>query len=396
MVNLAYVVSHPIQYQAPLLRFIANQQDINLTVFFLSNISVKSYKDSGFREEIKWDTPLLDGYNYEFLPAISPRDRLSFWQPINRGLAKRLKAGGFEVLWVHGYGHLSCIQAIIAAHRLGIKVLMRGESNLISAPRGTPKHLFKNSFVKQLFTLCDGFLYVGSLNREYYRYYNTPEDKLFSMPYAVDNAFFQERVAEAKSTRESFRSLLGLQPGRPIILYASKLVARKHPMDLLQAYIQLSPDGIQEPKPYLLYVGNGEERERLEERARATGWGSICFLGFQNQTKLPAFFDLCDVFVLPSVYEPWGLIVNEVMNAGKPIIVSDQVGCAPDLVKNGENGFVFPARDISALAKALSAILRYPKKAEEMGKMSFERINRWGFLEDLNGLKHAVDKVMAG
>lgn len=394
MVNLAYVVSHPIQYQAPLLRFIASQQDINLTVFFLSDISLKSYKDRGFGEDIKWDVPLLDGYNYEFLPAISSRNRLSFWQPINYGLARRLRVGKFNALWVHGYGHLSCIQAIITAYRLGIKVLMRGESNLISAPRSSLKHLLKDSFIKQLFAICDGFLCIGSLNREYYRHYGIPEDRLFSMPYAVDNTFFQERAVEARSKRESFRSSLGLQPGRPIILYASKLMVRKHPMDLLEAYIQLSPDGIQEPKPYLLYVGNGEEREHLEARAAATSWNSIHFLGFQNQTKLPAFFDLCDVFVLPSTYEPWGLIVNEVMNAGKPIIVSDQVGCATDLVRNGENGFVFPVRDILSLAKALDTILRNPEKAKWMGKMSLERISKWGFSEDLKGIEQAPGMVI--
>lgn len=394
MIKLAYIVSHPIQYQAPLLRLIAERQNIDLTVFFLSNISVRDYKDQGFGEKIKWDIPLLDGYRYKFLPSIGSKDRLSFCQPHSYGLTGCLKAGKFDVLWVHGYGHYSCVQAIGVAKRLGIKVLLRGESNLISAPRGALKRLVKDTFIRKLFAMCDGFLSIGSLNRKYYRYYGVSEERLFSMPYAVDNAFFQQRVARVRATRGSFRSSLGLQSGRPVILYASKLMARKHPMDLLEAYIQLSPDGSQEPEPYLLYVGNGEERERLEVRAKGTGWSSIHFLGFQNQTKLPAFFDLCDVFVLPSVFEPWGLIVNEVMNAGKPVIVSDQVGCAPDLVKDGVNGYIVPPRDISALSKALHVVIESPERAKRMGEMSLKQINQWGFEEDLKGIECAIEAVI--
>ena len=144
------------------------------------------------------------------------------------------------------------------------------------------------------------------------------------MPYAVDNEFFRRKAEEAAGRREVFRESIGLDPGRPVILYASKFMARKHPMDLLEAYISLSPDGLREPDPYLLFVGNGEERNKLEKRAIATGWNSIRFMGFRNQSELPAFYDLCDLFVLPSTHEPWGLVINEVMNV-KPVIVTAQV-----------------------------------------------------------------------
>jgi hypothetical protein len=102
-IRLAYLVTHPIQYQAPLLRRIAEDRDIDLTVFYGSDISTKGYRDAGFDRVIKWDVPLLNGYRYEFLPAVGRTDRLSFWRPFNYGLAKRLKAGRFDVLWVHGY-----------------------------------------------------------------------------------------------------------------------------------------------------------------------------------------------------------------------------------------------------------------------------------------------------
>ncbi len=394
MVRLAYLVSHPIQYQAPLLREVAGERSIDLTVFFQSDISVRSFRDAGFGETISWDVSLLEGYRHEFLPALGGTDRLSAIRPLSVGLKKRLIEGRFDALWVHGYASQCVVRAVYAARRRGMPVLMRGESNAISAPRSSGKERLKRFFLGRLFGACDALLYVGTLNRDYYRSYGVPDEKLFPMPYAVDNAFFRRRASEAAEMRESFRASLGLAPGRPVILYASKLSARKHPMDLLEAYIRLSPDGAREPAPYLLFVGNGEERRRLEERLKATGWSSIRLLGFRNQTELPAFYDLCDVFILPSVHEPWGLVINEAMNAGKPVIVSDQVGCGPDLVRDGKNGFVFPARDVEALSHALKAVTEDRARAQAMGEKSREIVERWGFREDIAGLRAALEQVV--
>lgn len=390
MVKLAVLTSHPIQYQAPLFREIAQQPDIDLKVFFLSDVSIKEYKDKGFGRTIKWDVPLLEGYNHEFLPACGSRDKISFFRPFNHGLGKRLKEENFDALWVHGYANQNCIRAIITANKLGVKIFNRGESNLNSGTKHPLKLFIKNIFLKWLFKKCDGFLSIGSLNKAYYRHYGVSEGKIFDAPYSVDNRFFQKLTESFRNDRESFRSSLGLQPDRPVILFAGKLMARKHPMDLLEAYIRLSNTGNEEPRPYLLLIGDGEEMDRLKKRAKQTGWNSIKFLGFQNQSKIPAFFDLCDVFVLPSTWEPWGLVVNEVMNAGKPVIVSDQVGCAPDLVKDGENGFIFPARDIGALKKALENTLTNPEKIAQMGSYSLKKINSWGFEEDIKGLRKAL------
>ena len=176
--------------------------------------------------------------------------------------------------------------------------------------------------------------------------------------------------------------------------YASKFQQRKRAGDLLEAYLRLSPDGRQEPAPYLLFVGDGEERSALEQRARETGWESIRFLGFKNQTDLPPLFDLCDVFVLPSAAEQWGLIVNEVMNAAKPIIVTDEVGAAPDLVRDGENGYVVPVGDIGVLAKRLQDVVGDPGTARRMGERSLEIIQGWGFKEDVAGLRQALEATV--
>lgn len=391
--RLAYLVSHPIQYQAPMLRHIAAHPRIDLTVFFLSDHSVRQFEDPGFGVPVRWDVPLLDGYRHVFLPALGGKNRLSFWRPFVYGLRRQLKAEQFDALWLHGYAHQANLWALAVAKRLGIKVLLRGESHLKSQSASSTMLFVKNLVLPRLFKSVDAFLAIGSLNRDYYLHYGVSKDRIFAMPYAVDNAFFQKKIDEARPNREALRSDLDLQPGRPIILYVSKFKRRKRAGDLLEAYIRLSPDGVHEPKPYLLFVGDGEERFALERRVKQLGWNSVRFLGFKNQTELPQYYDLCDVFVLPSENEPWGLVVNEVMNAGKPVIVSDQVGAGADLVKDGETGFVVPVGDVARLADCLRRLTSDPELAWKMGNQSQKRISEWGFEADLQGLLEALVKM---
>lgn len=392
--RLAYLVSHPIQYQAPLLRLISAEPDIDLTVFYCSDLSVREYHDEGFGQAVQWDVPLLEGYRHEFLPAIGLTDRLSFWRPLNHGLARRLDKGNFDALWIHGWGYWSHLQAVSSAKKRGIKVLMRGESGLHLKTQGRWRQALKQKLMRYLVANVDAFLAIGEHNRKYYLHHGVAPGRLFPVPYCVDNAFFQEMAAGARATREQSRASLGLAPGRPVILYASKMTERKRPGDLLDAYLRLSPDGLREPHPYLLFAGDGELRPELESRATQVGWGSIRFLGFKNQTELPRYYDLCDVFVLPSLQEPWGLVINEVMNAARAVIVSDEVGCGPDLVRPGENGYVFKAGDINDLRNALAAALENSEKTSAMGQKSLEIISRWGFREDIAGLRQTLAAVV--
>lgn len=394
-IKLAYLVSHPIQYQAPLLRRIAQEKDIDLTVFFCSDMSVREFFDQAFGTVIKWDVPLLEGYRHEFLPAFGGRGCVSFWRPLNFGLAWRLWKGNFDVLWIHGYHRWINWVAIALARALGIKTFIRDEA-WTPVPAHKWKHHAKRLFFLVLGKGCDGFLSIGTLNRQYYQRYSINDAKIFSVPYAVDNGFFQRQTVEARPGCGTFRASLLLEAGRLVILFVGKLNAVKRPEDLLEAYIRLSPNGSSEPPPYLLFAGDGELRHELERRVAGLGWRSVKFLGFQSQRTLPALYSLCDVFVLPSSYEPWGLVVNEAMNAGKPVIVSDQVGCRLDLIREGENGLVFRAGDVQGLSVALRKVLGAPSERRRMGERSLEIINQFGFAEDLQGLRCAFGKVVPG
>jgi glycosyltransferase involved in cell wall biosynthesis len=396
--RLAYLVSHPIQYQAPLLRRIAREPDIDLTVFFGSDFSVKGYKDKGFGSiGVKWDVPLLDGYRHEFLPVLRDKAINSPTSPMNYGIASRLKGvtgkPAFDALWVHGYASVNTLHGMTAARALGIPVLLRAESWLGDRERTGAKLVAKQLFFRALGQMIDGVLSIGSLNAAYWRYYLGDEFPLFPMPYAVDNEYFQKRSHEAIAHREELRAELALSSSRPVILFASKLRKRKRAIDLLEAYTRLSPGLGAEPEPYLVIVGDGEERTSLEQRARETGFKSIRFCGFRNQSELPRFFDLATVFVLPSQHEPWGLIVNEAMNAGRAVIVSDEVGCQRDLITDGVEGTVFPAGNVEALTDALRRTLATPETAPSMGRRALERIQGWSFEEDVCGLRLALAAV---
>ncbi len=391
--RVAYLVSHPIQYQAPMLRYLASKSDIDLTVFFQSDFSLKAYRDPGFGQNVQWDVSLLDGYKSLLLPAIGGHGTQSFFRPFNTDLTKNISRSNFDALWIHGYAHTTTLRALFIAKSRDIPVLIRAESQSSSAVRSPRTARIKETFLRMLFRQSDAFLAIGSRNRDYYRQYGVSPDRIFLMPYAVDNAFFQSKVNEERKREEEFKNKLGLTVGRPVILYASKFIARKRAGDLLEAYIRMFSKSGQEPRPYLLFIGDGEERQIVEERARQTGWDSIRFLGFKNQTELPAYFNLCDVFVLPSEKEPWGLIVNEVMNASKPVIVSNGVGSSDDLVQDGINGFIYPVGNIDALADRLHRVLSTPAFRLKMGEHSRQIIDQWGFKEDYLGLQQALNFV---
>jgi glycosyltransferase involved in cell wall biosynthesis len=392
--RLAYFVSHPIQYQAPLLRRIAREPDIDLEVFFSSDHTVRGYVDEGFGVKVEWDVPLLEGYGSSFLPRWREAGKEpGFWRPLNHGIFERLQGGRFDAVWSHGYSNANSLRVIASAATVGIPVLLRAESTLHDRERGWPKLVAKKGFFRMLRPQVSAVLAIGEANARYWRHYLGEEMPIFRMPYAVDNEFFQKRAAEVAGGRVALRAELGLAPGRPVILFASKLQERKCCADLVAAHRLL-----REPRPYLLIVGDGEERQRLDQQAAGDpdGHAQIKFLGFRNQTELPRYFDLCDVFVLPSRHEPWGLVVNEAMNAGRAVVVSDDVGCQEDLVREGETGAVFPVGNVAALAAAIERVLATPETAARMGTAGRAHIGRFSFEQDLAGLRQALASCVSG
>ncbi|HEX2887129.1 glycosyltransferase family 4 protein [Vineibacter terrae] len=394
--RVAFMVTHPIQYQAPLLRLINADPDIHLKAYFASDFSARHFVDPEFGRSIEWDVPLLDGYEHEVLPVLPglryPDDaHFDTWRPFSVGLRQRLRAGRFDALWVHGYARVPHLWAMVAARSAGVRVLLRDETSALGRSPSRSRRGAKQALFTLIDRLVDAYLTIGTMNEQHLRELGVDARKFFRVGYAVDNAWFQARAAAAGSHRTTLRAELGLPADRPIMLYAAKLIDRKAPLDLVQAFGRAMTSVAAERRPVLLMAGDGDLKPQVEAAVATLELSdSIRLLGFQSQQRLAALYDLCDVFVLPSAHETWGLVVNEVMNAGKPVIASDRVGAARDLVQEGVNGFIYPFGDTEALAARLRDATTDRTRLTAMGIESRRIIDGWGFAQNLASLKAAL------
>ncbi len=394
--KLAYFASHPIQYQAPMLRRLQQEENLDVTAFFFSDKSVGGYWDPGFGRMVEWDVPLLGGYKHEFLPQLLKEKPNSgiFFRPLNGGIIRVLREQKFDLVWMHGYATLNSLVVMAAAKWFGAKVLLNADSSSLVNQNSQMKEAAKRIYMGLVRSLVDCTFVAGHSNQAYWRRYFGDRMIYQPFPYSVDNAYFRERVARVNVAE--VKSRLGIVEGIPVILYASKLQKRKRCMDLVLAYKELLGRTRDREPPYLLIAGDGEERQSLEQVVQESGLARVQFLGFQNQSQLPELFAVCDFFVLPSENEPWGLIVNEVMNAARPVVVTDQVGCQKDLVENGVNGHVYRVGDIAALSEILETLAGDAELRRRMGQASLRIVDEHSYEQGVAGLQAYIRSLQAG
>ena len=327
--RIVFLLTHPIQYLSPFFTYMAEVADdrIEFSVLYQSDCSVRGYKDKAMGCQINWDIDLLDGYSYQFLPCLGTREQLTYIKPFNYGLEKFLHQYSPDALVILGYNRPFHWAAMRTACQLGIDVYIRDDSNLISKKRSKLNVAAKKAFFRIIDRYITGYLAVGKLNYDYYLYHGIAKNKLHTISWAVNNVFF--RVQRENRVYE-LRQELGISDTSPVILYVGKLLRAKGVLELLDAFDILSET--ESSHPYLILVGSGELFTEVQARSHKNT--HIIPVGFKNQTELVSYYALCDLFVFPSNHETWGLVVNEAMAAGKAVIVSNKVGCWPDLVKN--------------------------------------------------------------
>ena len=379
--RLAGLVSHPIQYQAPLFRCLAARPDIDFTAIFLSEHGVRPSFDPGFGRVIAYDVPLLDGYRHIVVPnrARHP-DTQRFLGAVNPGLVGVLRRNRFDALWVHGYAQASNWIGFAAAAATRVPFLIRGDSQLLARPAPHRRSL-RRVVLTALFRAASGLLYIGAQNRRFYECYGAPPDRLFFAPYGVDNAFFAERAqaARASGRREQLRAGIGAGRDDVVLLVVGKLMGFKRPLDVVRALARLNRRAI------AVFVGDGELRSAVEAELAATGVRGVV-TGFVNQSDLPEWYAAGDVAVLASDFEKWGLVVNEAMACGLPVVVSDLVGCAPDLVRDGESGAVFRARDPETLAAVLGPLVEESALRARLGDGARRLVVRYDIAAAADGI----------
>ncbi|NQT15302.1 MAG: glycosyltransferase family 4 protein [Planctomycetes bacterium] len=352
-IRLALVVSHPIQYYVPLYRRLAQRDDVHIKVFFTWHGGEAPSLDHGFKKEVQWDIPLTGGYEAEVVPntATTPGTH-HFFGLRNPSLVSRVLAWKPNAVHITGYAWLSHLQAMHALHRRGVPVLFRGDSHLLDESRQGLRWWGKRVLLRRVFTWPSAFLYVGQANKAYYEAFGVPPSRLHHCPHSIEVDRFAMPAAELERQAVVWRQELGIPEDRFVLLFAGKFEDKKQPVALMRAVERLANSNV-----LLVMVGDGELGDEVREIASRDP-DRFRVLPFQNQSRMPLVYRLGDVFVLPSAYgETWGLAVNEAMACGRPVLISDRVGCAADVVRPLQNGAVFRANDWSHFNVRLAELL---------------------------------------
>lgn len=427
--RLGILTSHPVQYHAPWFRALARVASVE--VFYAHRQTAEEQGRAGFGVAFDWDVDLLSGYAHRFLRNVARRPGVNHYNgcdtpeiaeiigaraaeregtPAGAGaddpaVAGRGTGGGrrFDAFLTMGWYLKAYWQGARVCRRAGIPVLVRCDSQL-QTPRPLLKRLVMEVWQRRRLREFNGFLSVGVRNREYLEHFGVPPERIFFVPHFVDTDWFAAKAAAARARRAEIRAGWGAGERHRVILFVGKFIRQKRPEDLLRAVKRMRDHGqnhgegpvgparSQVGDLVVVYVGSGElegelRRFAAREKLRAH------FAGFKNQSELPGCYAAADVLVLPSESETWGLVVNEAMACGIPAIVSDAVGCAPDLIEEGRTGFTFPVGDVAALAERLRTLARLRARGHDFGPALREKMERYSVQTAVRGTLEAVERL---
>lgn len=361
--RLTIVASHPVQYQTPLYRALARRLD--LTVLYAYRATPQDQANAGFGVAFDWDVDLTSGYDHVFLRNVSRAPAFKHFGGCETlGVGHELRRLTPDAVLLMGWHLKSYWQAICAARHAGIPRMVRGDSHL-ATPRSQTKMALKELVYPRFLRLFDAALYVGQRSRAYYEHYRYPAERLFFSPHCVDNAWFAGRATDAARAR--LRARLGLAPTTTALLFAGRLVAFKRPLDVIAAAALCRAKG---QDVAVIIAGEGELRGDLIEAA-ARAEVPLHMLGFCNQTEMPSAYAAADLLVLPSDgRETWGLVVNEALACGRPVVVSDACGCADDLAVDGQVSRTFAVANVEMLADCVLDMIAEPPNSDAILNLS--------------------------
>ena len=391
-VRLTVVLTHPIQYYAPWFRHIhAHAPEIALTVVYAAR-PTPAQQGVGFDRAFEWDVPLTTGYRSLVVRDAAPGERVdsdSFAGLDVAEIGEAIASTTPDAVVITGWYSKTLVRALAACRRLGIPTLYRGDSHLDSAPAGwrRPIWALKTWWLLRLF---DGYLSPGTRVDRYLRRFGAADDRIFRVPHGVDNEMFARTAApyQRPDARAAARREIGIDDRTFAVLFVGKLVDRKRPLDLVRAVARLGGRGA------LLVAGAGPLEAAVCAEASRLGV-DLRMLGFLNQTELGRAYAIADCLALPSDRtETWGLVVNEALAAGVPVVVSDAVGCAPDLARDGETGRRHPLGDVPALTDALDAIRRAQTAGHDFAPACRAAIAGSDFAAMTTGLVRAARSVI--
>ena len=381
--RLAIITTHPVQYYAPVFKLLAESPGMEVRVFYTWGEKAMEKFDPGFGQKVDWDIPLLHGYDFEWLsntasdPGSHHRNGI-----VNPGLIDQINPWQPNALMVYGWAYHSHLKAIRYYHGK-LPVYFRGDSTLLDVKPGI-RAVLRSIFLKWVYRHIDHAFYVGANNKTYFKKYGLKDGQLTFAPHAIDNGRFStNRHEEALSLRQK----LGITEDDILILFAGKFEDKKSPQLLIDAFLALN-----KPTTHLLLVGSGILEIPLKTKASINR--RIHFMDFQNQSLMPVVYQAADLFCLPSKGpgETWGLAVNEAMAAGAPVLASNKVGCAADLIAPEITGDIFDPENLSDITQKLGALLKDKSRLKALGANAESKIADWNFDKQVtaivNTLKH--------
>ena len=354
--RIVVIATHPIQYHVPWFRALAKVDGIDLLVLF-GILPDSQQQGTGFGTSFSWDIPLTDGYQWQVLENAAKSPSLcSFFGIDCPGLFGTINELEPDALIITGWQSKMLLQAILAATRLRIKMIVRGESN---AKKRRP--FYVRWLQRILLTRFNTFLAIGISNKQFYLNNGVRLQAIFDAPYFVDN----ERFLTTSLNAEGLAAAAPIPASEFCFIYCGKLIEKKNVLELLVGFAKLSQmtKGV-----HLLIIGDGQLRPQLEDFVLKERL-SVTFSGFINQTLMPTMYALGDCLLLGSDYdETWGLAVNEAMVCGLPAIVSDRVGCSDDLIIDGETGYCYAYGNTDELSEKMALMANDKIKAAAMGR----------------------------
>ncbi|GAC1628282.1 MAG: hypothetical protein NVS9B13_25920 [Candidatus Acidiferrum sp.] len=382
--------AHPVQYMAPIFRHLAAHPQVDLHVAYCTLRGAEAGYDPEFGVTVQWDVPLLEGYSWTHVPNRGSGDE-SFFGLRNPGLWKLIRQGKFDAVFCFtGYIRASFWMAWLAAKLSRTAFIFGTDTHTLIARDGRKwKATVKRVVWPMLFRLADHVVVPSSGTLDLMRSFGISDDHVSLTPNCVDNDWWITQSSQVH--RDSVRNSWGANPATMVVLFCAKLQRWKRPLDLLRAFAKADlPDAL------LVFAGEGPSRKELEAEAVSHGIvDRVRFLGFVNQTQLPAIYTASDLMVLPSTYEPFGLVVNEAMLCGCPVVVSDRVGAARDLVAPVSPEFIFPCGDLDAIAAILKKAVQQPWLLASLRRAVVTRMNSWSTVQNIDATVEAIRSAVA-
>ena len=363
---------------------------MEIQVAYCSMQGAEPEVDPHFGVEVKWDIPLLDGYPWCCLANRFGKPRLeTFWGLCNTAVWRLIRRGNFDAVIIYtGYVYATFWIAVAAAKASGIPVLFGTDAtSLQPRDRKAWKISVKKLLLPLIFRLADVAIMPSEAGCQFVIGMGMPQSRVVLAPFVVDNPWWRRRAAEVD--RQTVRRSWHIPEDAIVAVFCAKLQPWKRPHDALRAFAAANVENA-----YLVFAGDGSLRESLEAEANSLGVSErVRFLGFVNQSGLPAVYRSSDLLIMPSEYDPCPVVVCEAMLCGCPVILSDEIRGRFDLVAEGVTGYIYPCGNIETLAKTLSNVLRNPDRLRKMSSAAIARMETWSPRDHVDATVRAVEQA---